>query len=202
VRCFESAFSFREGSEHDMLLGRDAIKRIPWTQLFVEAVLIVLSVLLALAMNNWNRNRVSDNLADQALRNLKREVQANRQEVEASRSRNQALLDTLRSEAPPRGISLRTADIQNNAWEAAQATGAISNMDFSVVSIASRIEEKQAAYRNLKRTVSEMILRGNFGGDIDEERVPEGLRIMVGGLRGLEEDLITLYDKFSQTVEA
>jgi hypothetical protein len=75
-------------------------------------------------------------------------------------------------------------------------------MDFSVVSIASRIEEKQAAYRNLKRTVSEMILRGNFGGDIDEERVPEGLRIMVGGLRGLEEDLITLYDKFSQTVEA
>jgi hypothetical protein len=184
-----------------MLLGRDGFSRIPWAQLFVEAVLVVLSVLFALAVDNWNRNRVSENLADQALRNLKREVQANRQEVEASRSRNQALLDTLRSEAPPRGISLRTADIQNNAWEAAQATGAISDMDFSVVAIASRIEEKQAEYRNLKRTVSEMILRGNFGGDVDEERVPKGLRILVSGLYGLEADLIKLYDTFSQTAE-
>ncbi len=35
-----------------MLLGRDQIKQVPWTQLLIEAALVAFSVLLALAMQS------------------------------------------------------------------------------------------------------------------------------------------------------
>lgn len=40
-----------------MLPGHDTFKRIPWPQLLIEAVLVVLSVLLALALDNRRQNQ-------------------------------------------------------------------------------------------------------------------------------------------------
>ena len=184
-----------------MLMGRSTNK-LPWLQLGVEALLVVLSVLLALALNNWRDSQANEDMADRALRNLEREIRENRAEILAVLPYHKALLDTLRSENPPTGISMGAAAIQNNAWEAAQSAGVVAFLDFSIVAIASRIQETQRKYQSEVETISAIMLRGNFGGNYELELVPNGLRIIVGELIGLEEKLLAQYNEAMEKIEA
>lgn len=181
-----------------MLSDHDSTRRIPWRSLLVEAAFVVLSVLLALTLNNWHQDRTNRELARQALLNMKQEIRANRAEVEKVLPRQRALLDTLAGPHPPLGATIGAATIENNAWGAAQAMGAIPYLDPAVVSIASRIQETQRRYQNAVETMDGIMIRGTFGAGGDAfslKRIPEGIRVMVSELYGQEQRLLEEYDQ-------
>jgi Tfp pilus assembly protein PilE len=71
-----------------------------------EAALIVLSVLLALAVDEWREDRQRAERAEVALRSIRAELQENLQSVERARANHLAMRDSLqtyaaRGQAPP-----------------------------------------------------------------------------------------------------
>lgn len=170
-----------------MLLGRVAIKRIPWAQLFTEAVLVVLSVLLALALNSWRQGEINEDLAAQALHNIENEIRANKAQVEEALSYHEMLIDTLQSKNAPSGIALKSAFIQNNAWETAQATQAITYLNYNLASHASQIHELQEMYKqNIHNATQALYIGSNSGRQL----------AMVYDLRYLEQRLLKSYEEF------
>lgn len=173
-------------------------REIHWTQVVLEAVLVVLSVLLALGLNGWQQARADRRMADQALRNLEREIRGNRDAIADVLPVHRTLFDTLRSEDPPMGITSRTAAIENNAWEAAQALGALPWIEFDIVASASRIQETQRRYQSTVATVDGIMILGTFGAggqSFSPERIPAGLLLVVAELLKLETELMDLYDE-------
>ena len=136
------------------------LKRLPWTRLLVEAALVVLSVLLALAVNSWRQNAINEDLAEQALRSIQEEIEFNQERVQRALDYHVPLLDSLRQN-PDRGIALGQAFIQNNAWETAQATGAAAYIDYPVAAAVARVHSMQNQYETLSRTTLQVIYMGN-----------------------------------------
>ena len=185
-----------------MLLGKGSDRKIPWGQLFIEAALVVFSVLLALSVKSCSDAQAQEKLANQALRNFKSEITENKAEIENVVAYHKSLFDTLSSENPPTGITLRSPTIQNNAWEAAQSTGAISYVDFAIVEIASKIEESQTEFKNFLVTTDQIFLDYNFQSNLDSSRVSHGLRSIVAGVLNNEYRLLKLYKIALKRIEA
>lgn len=184
-----------------MLLGKRSDRKIPWVQLLIEAVLVVFSVLLALGMKSCHDTRAQEELAQQALQNFKREILENQSEITSVFGYHKNMLDSLRGENPPTSLSLNSPDLQNNAWEAAQSTGAISYIDFSIVEIVSKIEETQSEYQDFLRATLETILDYNFQSGLNPDRVSHGLRSIVTGIVNYESKLLSLYDEALKRIE-
>ena len=146
-----------------MLLGRQPMKNIPWSQLIIESLLVILSVVLALALSNWNQNRINENLAGQALQNIAMEMENNQQEVQQALEYNRALIDSLKK-YPAYGITMKPAQIRDNAWETAQASGVVSNFDFKTISTVSEIHELQQDYKKTLDITAEFIYEANMKG--------------------------------------
>lgn len=110
-----------------MPLRRDIVKRIHWPELVVEAVLVILSVLLALTLNGWRQNEFHEDLAAQALRNIEDQIRTNKTEVEGALAYHEALLDDLpedRGRAMPSWAPSRTraAPAMTPSWSLAGAS--------------------------------------------------------------------------------
>ena len=60
-----------------MLATKKMFSDLPWRLLTVEAVLVILSVLLALALDSWRKDREDQKLAQLALQEFANEVQSN-----------------------------------------------------------------------------------------------------------------------------
>ena len=168
-----------------------------WTRLLVEAVLVVGSVLLALALDDWREQRNNAELVRQTLANVQREIEENRAEIEEVLPYHRALLDSLRGPTPPNRITARSAFIQNSAWEAAQAVGAVPYMDVAVVAAVSRTQETQRQYQSAVETITEVGLLGTFGAGgegFSLDRIPRGLALIVKNLTVLEERLLAHYE--------
>lgn len=171
-----------------MLLGRSDSTRIPWLQLGIEALLVVLSVLLALALNSWRQSANNEDLAQQAVRTIQAEVMANREEVRERLAYHESLLDSLKSR-PQQGIALRAAFVQNDAWDTAQATQASAHLDFDVAAQASRIHGLQTAYVDVFLTSAVMtIYQGENPGRQSASRA------IVQDMIGIERQLLDEYD--------
>lgn len=146
-----------------MFFNRKKLKAIPWPQLMVESLLVILSVVLALALNNWNQNRIEENIAEQALQNIINEIEANQEEVKKAYNYNRSLIKEMETD-PNRGVSLHPANIRDFAWETAQVSGAVSSLEFPVISIVAEIHELQEEYKNQIMISTELIYQANMRG--------------------------------------
>lgn len=186
-----------------MLLGKSSDRKIPWIQLAIEAALVVFSVLLALGIKSYRESQVQEQLADRALHNLRYEIEENKKAIKEVISYHKNMLDSLKSENPPTGISIRSATIQNNAWQAVQSTGAVSYIDFSIIEIASSIEEKQRQYQSFVETTIQIGIDRTFNAnELERERTVAGLRLIIHGLYSLESQLLTQYETALQRLES
>lgn len=170
--------------------------KIPWTQFLVESIVVVLSVLLALMLNTRHQDSINRELAQKAILNLKREILYNIKEVEKIIPKHKQLLDTLSSKHPPTGINSPSAEITNNAWDAAQAMGAVPYMDFSIVSVATAIQATQQQYLALVSNANAILLLANFGAggeNFQMKRIPDGLLEIVTELYSNEQKLLKQY---------
>ena len=133
------------GGRLGRLSGR--VTRLPWGMLVAEAFFTVAAILLALAADDWRQRREERELAQVALRNFVRELEANREEVASVRGYHDSLRVSFAAaaersmttqfrnirEVHPGFRGVAPAFLLESAWETALATGALRHIDYRVV---------------------------------------------------------------------
>jgi hypothetical protein len=166
-----------------MPLLSDKIRdRIPWVQLGVESVLVVMSVLFALSLDAWYNHAQEQDRVRRALRGIHAELVANKKSLAFRVSHHRPMVDTFTTDSLSfrTSISLRLIDINMQAWQTAQQMGAVGLMDYKM---ASRISSVYAGISDVeywsKRTFDVMMdgttflgytpeKLGDFGGLLNE----------------------------------
>ena len=127
--------------------------------MLVESVLVVGSILLALALDEWSEDRDFQDLATLSLINFEREIQQNRLRLEDVTPFHLGLrdvmvnMDTGGAAVPATTIrnileGFQPALLVSTAWETAVATGALGYMDYDVVaglSLTYNLQERLVA---------------------------------------------------------
>jgi len=115
-------------------------------RVLVESFSIVLSILVALAVDNWRDNRNNHQLAMKSLRIFEREIRQNLSRLEDVSPYHSGLRDVVvQAQADPehgfdvRSIveGVRPTVLLNTAWQTALATGALTHIDVETVSALS-----------------------------------------------------------------
>ncbi len=146
----------------------------PWiSRVLVESLLVVGSILLALALDEWNEDREFEDLASRSLVNFEREIQQNRLRVEDVTLFHAGLRDVL-ANMDASGGAVPTTTIRNimegfqpallvsTAWETAVATGALGYMDYDVVAGLSLTYNMQERLVTLNQSGLNDLLVGGF----------------------------------------
>ena len=190
------------------------VKRIKSEWIFkglVESVLVVGSILFALALDSWAEDREYAELADQSLGIFESEILRNKAGLEdvvpfhsGIRELLGQMLGVSEIEVDLRSImeGIETPVLLSTAWETALATGALTHMDVQIVSALSltySIQERFAAESRTQRprlatgaSLSEAMLR---------ERVHEAHDYMVTLTRG-ESELMTVFGQALELIQA
>ena len=151
-----------------------SLSRRSWiSRVLVESVLVVGSILLALALDEWNEDREFEDLARRSLANFEREIQQNRLRLEDVTPFHGGLRDVL-ANMDARGADVPATTIRNvlegfqpallvsTAWETAVATGALGYMDYDVVAGLSLTYNLQERLVTLNRSGMNDLLVGGF----------------------------------------
>lgn len=127
-----------------MLSSKTDSNKIPWKLLSIEAVLVVLSVLLALGLNSWRESRAHQDLAQRALQTVLDETMENCRKF-------QKLLPYHRSVFALEGEyeGLGEVFIRNDAWPSAQSVGASQHIEYEVASAIGTIHSLQSEHQRL-----------------------------------------------------
>ena len=174
------------------------------SRVLVESVLVVGSILLALALDEWNQDRDYQDLATLSLANFEREIQQNRLRLEDVTLFHAGLRDVLAnmnaSEDPVTATTIRNmlegfqpAILVRTAWETAVATGALGYMGYDVVSGLSLTYNMQERLVTLNRSGLNDLLVGGFRGGDTELIVYTANRYM-RDLTEAEQELQGVYD--------
>jgi len=171
-----------------MLLTKLESADIPWKLLTVEAVLIVLSVLLALGVDSWREAREERALADRALAGFIDEARHNCRRILRVEDYHRAVVDGKRD---PHGMQVGL--LRNDAWEVVKTTGAAGWLDYELVAVMSEISARQRDHR----TTIQAYLQAVFTlalptGDTDSWHLP-GERGVINELVRIQEDLVSGY---------
>jgi len=157
-----------------------------------ESLLIVASILLALALDEWREDRENAENVQKALSNFLSEIEQNKAAIDDAAPFNRGLQHVLTKRQEVREIetvghfvdlieSYSPVVLRSTAWETALATGSFSKMDYSLVSALSLTYGLQNRYLDLNR-------RGMFELTSPQNLKVEGLNIAVfNAIRYLEE---------------
>jgi hypothetical protein len=123
-------------------------------EILIEAASVVIALLLALALNQWNENRETRTRADAARAAILGELRANREEIGEQIPKLKAIVSTLSATAsgstPPPSremqVNLGVALLSAAAWHAALATQASQTIDFAWMTRVAKVYELQDNY--------------------------------------------------------
>jgi hypothetical protein len=126
-------------------------------------MLIIISILVALGLDEWRDDRQNAENIEQALSNFISEIQQNKARVEDAAPFNQGLRHVLSRRQQVQEIesvatfvniieSYNPVVLQSTAWETAIATGALAKMDYNLVSALSLTYSLQNRYQQVSRT--------------------------------------------------
>lgn len=127
-----------------MISSKNNARRIPWKLLSIEAILVVLSVLLALGLNKWNENRHNRELSLRALQTILDESAENCSKIEELQPYHRAVFS---GETAYEGLG--QVFLRNDAWTSAQTAGAIHHMDYPVAAAVGTVHALQSDHRRL-----------------------------------------------------
>jgi hypothetical protein len=119
-----------------------------------EIISIVVGVLLALAVNEWNENRVHKTRANEAIQNVILEINSNVKFMSVVNANNRAIIDLLNSKSTNSGDEsskqfVPGLQIQDTAWQMLHSSGVSEFIDYSTLYEISAIYSLQDIYKNL-----------------------------------------------------
>lgn len=148
-------------------------------KLAAEGLLIVLSVVLGLALNEWRQKQAERELAHRVLENFRREITQNLQILEKVQPGHAELARRLAAAAArprpepnafavivaemPRG-GLGGEPLHEAAWETASTTGALRLLDYETASKISEVYVVQRFFMEgtTQRTIGSLLAPENF----------------------------------------
>lgn len=132
-------------------------KRLP--DLMVEAGMIFLAVVLALAAEEWREKQDRQDLADRALHSVVEEIRSNLVELERTAPRNVERLEAAREvlkelevggESGDADIGLEVSLLSTAAWQSAQMSQAVHYFDLDAMRQLSEVYEIQEMYDRMQ----------------------------------------------------
>jgi len=123
----------------------------------VESVLIVLSILLALGLDEWQEDQEIQELIDRSVVNFSNELARNKSRIEDISAYHQgvrAVLDKLSKQPDTTSLiafrnimdAMQPVVLTNSAWQTAVATGVLGRMDFELVSALTLTYNTQSRF--------------------------------------------------------
>ena len=181
-----------------MIFSKKSGNKISWPVLFIEALLVVLSVLLALGLNSWRENRSNEELAERALKSVVDEYSTNCSRISDFQEYHK---EVATGERESEGLQIGL--IQNSAWDAARSTGAIAFIDYETASVIEQIYVVQGDHRSLFQSYIEALLT-KVGREDSPDQVHGALDVVtIRELVRIQESLIDYYfdlkDKLEET---
>ncbi len=140
----------------------------------VESVLIVVSIMLALALDEWQEDQEIQELIDRSLINFSNELTRNKLRIEDVSAYHQGISQILakRNNMPDatsipefRNImdSMQPVVLTSSAWQTAVATGALGRMDFELVSALSLTYNTQLRFdENYNSRLQDLLAPNNL----------------------------------------
>jgi hypothetical protein len=127
-----------------------------------ESLLIIVSILVALGLDQWRDNRQNAENIEKALSNFLSEMQQNKAGIDDVAPFNQGLQHVLSRRQEVSAIdsvtqflsmidSYNPVVLRSTAWETAVATGALAKMDYNLVSVLSLTYSLQSRYQEFTR---------------------------------------------------
>jgi len=126
-------------------------------QVIIESVLIVVSILVALGLDEWREKREDEEFVRTALSNFLIEVRQNKNRVEDAAPFNKGLRQVLSQHYVNEDITTvdefvnmveiySPAGLQSTAWDTALATGSLAKMEYNLVTALSLTYSLQSRY--------------------------------------------------------
>ena len=145
-------------------------------EVLVQSVMIVLSILLALWVDEWKQHRAEQQLASVSLTNFLHEVQQNEARLDDILPYHRAMHSMVKELEAGHGINtpaefesaigvdgMRPPFLLTTAWQTALATGALQKMDYETVSALSLTYTLQDRFREESRSGIQSVLQAtNF----------------------------------------
>ncbi len=169
-----------------------------------ESMLIVVSILFALYLDEWRDDRQDAENIEDALAYFVSEIQQNRARVEDAAPFNQGLRHVLSRRQEVRAIesvatfvnifeSYNPVVLQSTAWETAIATGALAKMDYKLVSALSLTYSLQNRYQQVSQNgMAEMTSPQNLSEEKLDLAVYNAIRYL-DTVTGMETELGAVY---------
>lgn len=177
----------------------------------IESALIVGSILLALAVDEWRDDRQHQELAGQALESFAREIRQNRVRVEDAAPYHRGLQQVMARMAHGEG-GTSAADLRsvvegleptvllNTAWETALATGALNYMSYETVSALSLTYSLQERFEEFSRSGMPDL---NSLANVSDDELRVGIQRALSYVQELsqrEQELIGIYGQALQHI--
>lgn len=168
-------------------------------------MLVVMSILLALGVREWQNSRGEHRLIERSLQSFQREITQNKAYMENLHTFHlglQNLLSEIQVESHPdapmelRNIldSFQPAVLLRTAWDTSVATGALSEMDYELVYALSLTYTNQERFSNLYNTGLIDLLNSNVTTDRASDLAYAALRY-ANEITGSEADLLPYYQQ-------
>jgi hypothetical protein len=182
------------------------------SRVLFESALITISIVVALALDEWRDNRQDQQIVEHAMENFLAEVRLNKARVEDSLPFNSGLRDVLAMRHASGDIGTvaefvsmvesYTPDVlQVTAWETAVATGALSKMDYDLVSAMSLTYSLQNRYEQTVRVgAAELTSPQNLSSDKLDLAAFNAIRYLNEVTR-IEVELAATYAEAAATIE-
>lgn len=182
-------------------------------QVLFESALIVVSILVALALDEWRQNRQNAAVIRHALTSFLSEVQQNKVRVEDATPFNQGLRLVLNRhyidddiQSVDEFVSMVETYVpvvlQSTAWETALATGSLAKMDYNLVSALSLTYSLQNRYQLASRTgFSELTSPQNLAEDRLKLAAYNSIRYL-DNITGMETELGVIYEEAAIIIQS
>jgi len=173
-----------------------------------EAALIVLSILLALAVNQWQDARRERRLADQAIASFRQELTANRRRLRELAPYHQHIRDEMLRLDSAHAVNsfsdlgkvggfrgFRPAFLLETAWRTAIATGALTHIDYPTANALSTTYTLQERVDEMNRATLPAMMSGGALSDAQAAGTLRQAAVYLGDISGLEREVLAAYEQ-------
>ena len=178
-----------------------------------ESALIVLSILVALGLDEWREDRQAEETIQLALSNFASELRQNQARIEDAALFDQGLRSVLRNRYQNEEIesvdefvnmveSYVPVVLQSTAWETALATGSLAKMEYNLVSALSLTYSLQNRYQLASRSgMADLTSPQNLSEESLNLAVYNSIRYL-DGITSMEQELQVTYNEAFTVVQS
>ena len=145
-----------------------------WGKLILEVFSIVLGVLLALAVSEWQQARENEERASTALQNIQLELEANQEILTRIHENNRQTIEKAQNPEANENENLQFipgVQVRSTAWETLLASGISVHIDYEVLLALSEIYSMQSIYRQTGMQLFDASMSMAAMATVDEKQI-------------------------------